>query len=102
MNGREIDRLDRLLADGWRRPRGLVPGDGWKAGVMREIRFSKAEVSGAENGFSRLLLRVSLAAAAVAALLVTWTLSAGMAAYRDLAMKLLDDPASMIFSSPFV
>ena len=98
---KDIDRLDRLLADGWRNPGGLVPGDDWKAGVMSEIRSTGME-SPVTNGFSSLVLRVSIAAAAAAVALVAWTLSTGIAAYQDLAMKLLDDPASMLFSSPFV
>jgi len=98
---RDIDRLDRLLADGWRHPGGLVPGEGWKAGVMADIRAAAAGESPVTNGFSRLFLRVSLAAAAAAAALVIWTVSAGIAAYQELAMKLLEDPASLLFSSPF-
>ena len=99
---KDIDRLDRLLADGWRKPGGLVPGDGWKAGVMAEIRTAAAEESPVTNGFSRLVLRVSIAAAAASIALVAWTLSTGIVPYQDLAVKLLDDPASMLFSSPFV
>ena len=98
---KDIDRMDRLLADGWRNPGGLVPGDDWKAGVMSEIRSRVAE-SPVTNGFSRLVLRVSVVAAAAAIALVTWTLSTGIVSYQDLAVKLLDDPASMLFSSPFV
>lgn len=99
---KDIDRLDRLLADGWRNPGGLVPGDDWKAGVMAEIRAGAAEESPVTNGFSRFVLRVSVAAAAAAIALVAWTLSAGLMTYQDLAMKFLEDPASMLFSSPFV
>jgi hypothetical protein len=102
MKGRDIDRLDRLLAEGWRRPRGLVPGEDWKAGVMRDIASAAGEASAEANGFSRLLLRVSLGVAAASAALVAWTLSDGMAAYRVLAMKVLEEPASMIFPSPFI
>jgi hypothetical protein len=98
---KDIDRMDRLLADGWRNPGGLVPGDDWATGVMSEIRSAEME-SPVTNGFSRIILRVSVAAAAVAAALVVWTLSTGFTAYEDLAMKLLEDPASMLFSSPFV
>ncbi len=98
---KDIDRMDRLLADGWRNPGGLVPGDDWKAGVMSEIRSRVAE-SPVTNGFSRLVLRVSVVAAAAAIALVAWTLSTGIVSYQDLAVKLLDDPASMLFSSPFV
>lgn len=101
---KDIDRMDRLLADGWRKPGGLVPGDDWKAGVMATIRTASAAVepSSTTNGFSSLVLRVSMAAAAAAIALVAWTLSTGIVPYQDLAMKLLDDPASMLFSSPFV
>ena len=100
---KDIDRLDRLLADSWRKPGGLVPGDDWKAGVMAEIRAAgAAEESPVTNGFSRLVLRVSVAAVAAAIALVAWTLSTGIVPYQDLAVKLLDDPASMLFSSPFV
>jgi hypothetical protein len=102
MTNKDIDRLDRLLADGWRHPGGLVPGDGWKAGVMAEIRAASAQESPVTNGFSRLFLRVSLVAAAAAVALVIWTVSTGIAAYQELAMKLLEDPASMLLSSPFV
>jgi mannose/fructose/N-acetylgalactosamine-specific phosphotransferase system component IIC len=98
---KDIDRMDRLLADGWRNPGGLVPGDDWKASVMSQIRSTPQE-SPVTNGFSRVVLRVSLAAAAAAVALVAWTVSTGFAAYQDLAMKLLEDPASMLFSSPFV
>ena len=98
---KDIDRLDRLLADSWRTPGGLVPGDDWKAGVMSEIRSSASE-SPVTNGFSRLVLRVSVAAVAVAIALAAWTLSTGLMTYQELAMKLFDDPASMLFSSPFV
>ncbi len=100
---KDIDRLDRLLADSWRTPGGLVPGDDWKAGVMSEIRAAAvAEESPVTNGFSSLVLRVSIAAAAAAIALVAWTLSTGIVPYQDLAVKLLDEPVSMLFSSPFV
>ncbi len=98
---KDNDRMDRLLADSWRNPGGLVPGDDWKAGVMSEIRTRVAE-SPVTNGFSRLVLRVSVVAAAAAIALVAWTLSTGIVPYQDLAVKLLDEPASMLFSSPFV
>ena len=98
---KDNDKLDRLLADGWRNPGGLVPGDDWTAGVMSEIQSSAME-SPVTNGFSRIVLRVSVAAAAAAVALVAWTLSTGITAYQDLAIKLLEDPASMLFSSPFV
>jgi hypothetical protein len=98
---RDNDRLDRLLADGWRNPGGLVPGDDWKAGVMSEIRSTAME-SPVTNGFSRFVLRVSIAAAAASVALAAWTLSTAMPVYEELAMKLLEDPASMLFSSPFV
>jgi hypothetical protein len=100
MNNKDIDRLDRLLADGWRHPGGLVPGDDWKAGVMAEIRAAAHE-SPVKNGLSRLVLRVSLAAAAAAVALLAWTLSTGIVPYQELALKLLEDPVSML-SSPFV
>jgi len=101
---KDIDRLDRLLADGWRNPGGLVPGDDWKAGVMTTIRTASAiaEEAPVTNGFSSLVLRISITAAAAATALVAWTLSTGIVSYQDLAVKLLDDPASMLFSSPFV
>ena len=98
---KDNDRLDRLLADGWRNPGGLVPGDDWKAGVMSEIRSTEME-SAVTNGFSRIVLRISIAAAVTAIALVAWTLSSGLVTYQDLAMKFLEDPASMLFSSPFV
>jgi len=101
MMKKDNDRMDRLLADGWRNPGGLVPGDDWKAGVMSEIRSGVAE-SPVTNGFSRLVMRISFVAAAAAIALVAWTLSTGIVSYQDLAVKLLDDPASMLFSSPFV
>ena len=62
---KDIDRMDRLLADGWRNPGGLVPGNDWKAGVMSEIRSTEME-SPVTNGFSRYVLRVSVVAAAAA------------------------------------
>jgi hypothetical protein len=99
MNDR--DRIDRLLADGWRRGGEFSPGDDWAAGVMSEIRAA-AQESPVTNGFSRVVLRVSLAAAAASLALVAWTLSTGISAYQDLAVQLLEDPASMLFSSPFV
>ncbi len=98
---KDNDRMDRLLAAGWRNPEGLVPGDDWTAGVMSEIHSTPME-SPVTNGFSRLVLRVSVAAAAAAIALVAWTLSSGLVTYQDLAMKFLEDPASMLFSSPFV
>ncbi len=100
MNDR--DRIDRLLAAGWRGAGEISPGEDWKAGVMAEIRAAAAEESPMTNGFSSLVLRVSIAAAAAAIALVAWTLSTGIVPYQDLAVKLLDDPASMLFSSPFV
>lgn len=101
MNKKDNDRMDRLLADSWRNPGGLLPGDDWTAGVMSEIRTTPME-SPVTNGFSRIVLRVSVAAAAAAIALVAWTLTTGITAYQDLAAKLLEDPASMLFSSPFV
>jgi hypothetical protein len=100
MSKKDIDRMDRLLADGWRNPGGLVPGDDWKAGVMAEIRSTPAEAP-VTNGFSRVVLRVSIAAAAASLALVAWTLSTGMIPYEEIAMMLLEDPVSML-SSPFV
>jgi hypothetical protein len=97
---KDIDRLDRLLADGWRNPGGLVPGEDWKAGVMSEIRSTAMEAP-VTNGFSRLVLRVSMAAAAAALVLAAWTLATGVVPYQKLAMELLGDPASML-SSLFV
>jgi len=101
---KDNDRMDRLLADSWRNPGGLVPGDDWQAGVMTTIRTASAtaEESPVTNGFSRLVLRISVVAAAAAVALVAWTLTTGIVPYQDLAVKLLDEPASMLFSSPFV
>ncbi len=98
---KDMDRLDRLLADGWRHPGGLEPGEDWKAGVMSGI-LSSPDKSPVTNGLSRLVLRVSIAAAAAALALVVWTVSTGITAYQELAARLLEDPASMLFSSPFV
>ena len=38
MNFNERDRIDRLLAAGWRGAGETSPGDDWKAGVMATIR----------------------------------------------------------------
>jgi hypothetical protein len=103
MNQNERDRIDRLLAAGWRDAGQISPGEDWNAGVMATIRTASAAVEpSSTNGFSSLVLRVSIAAAAAAIALVAWTLSTGIVPYQDLAVKLLDDPASMLFSSPFV
>ena len=103
MNHNNRDRIDRLLAAGWRDAGEISPGEDWKAGVMATIRTASSAVEpSATNGFSSLVLRVSIGAAAAAIALVTWTLSTGIVPYQDLAVKLLDDPVSMIFSSPFV
>ena len=96
---KDNDRLDRLLADGWRNPGGLVPGDDWKAGVMSEIRSGEME-SPVTNGFSSLVLRISVTAAAAAVALVAWTIMTGVVPYNEIAMELLGDPAGM-FSSLF-
>jgi hypothetical protein len=97
---KDIDRMDRLLADGWRNPGGLVPGDDWKTGVMSEIRSTPQE-SPVTNGFSRIVFRVSVAAALTAFALVAWTLATGLVPYQEMAMELLQDPVSML-SAPFV
>ena len=103
MNYNDRDRIDRLVAAGWRDAGEISPGEDWKAGVMSTIRTaSSAAETSATNGFSNLVLRVSITAAAAAAALVAWTLSTGIVPYQDLAVKLLDDPVSMLFSSPFV
>ena len=95
----ERDRIDRLLADGWRRAEPVGPGDDWAAGVMSEIRgLAAAEVSPMENGLGRFVFRVSIAAAAAAVVLAGWTLYTGMVPYQELAMELFADPATMLSS----
>jgi hypothetical protein len=95
---KERDRIDRLLADGWRNAGQVSPGDDWAAGVMSEIRGRAAETSPVENGLGRFVFRVSIAAAAAAVVLAGWTLYTGMVPYQELAMELFADPASMLSS----
>ena len=96
--------LERLLAEAWRNPGEIDPGPSWNASVMRSIR-SIAAAGGEEsvyNGFSRLVFRVSMATAAIGAVLAGWTLARGITPLRDLALAVLEDPASLFVSPPFV
>lgn len=100
----DTKRLERLLAEGWKDGAGVRPDDLWQAGVMARVRAAAAEKNGPAwaNGAGRLALRISLAAAAAAAILVVWTLAGGVIPYEELAMKALDEPLSLFIGTPFV
>lgn len=103
-NERDTERLERTLADGWKAGGGARPDDPWQAGVMASVREAAEgrREPAWSNGGGRLALRVSLAAAAVAAVLVAWSLAGGIIPYEELAMKALDEPLSVLIGSPFV
>ena len=42
MNPNDRDRIDRLIAAGWRGAGEISPGEDWKVGVMATIRNQKA------------------------------------------------------------
>jgi hypothetical protein len=103
-NDNDTKRLERILADGWKAGAETRPGDLWQAGVMARVReaASVRPEPAWTNGTSRLALRISLVAAAAAAVLVVWTLAGGVIPYEELAMKAIDEPLSILIGSPFV
>lgn len=105
MNKKRTDtqRLERLLAAAWREGAGAAPGPIWQAGVMAGVRAAAGGGTPAwANGFSRLVLRMSLTAAAAAAVLVAWLVAGGLIPYEELALMMIDEPLSLLAGTPFV
>lgn len=100
MKKKEMYSLERALFDAARSSRRKLvqPSSQWQENLMADLRrFSKAPFY-QENGdfLRRFALRLSVAAAIVALLLLVYTAAYGLIDYEELAMMFLEDPARFL------
>jgi hypothetical protein len=97
-----LKRLESILfAVGRRDPEEPDVSGTWQANLMRDVRMIGplgGEAIGPER-FGRLAWRFSLACGIGVAAVVIYTLVAGFLPFQDLAVALLDDPVTVLYSS---
>ncbi len=95
-----VEAIERSLFAARRRrgPEPAVPGEGWRANVMAEVRRRALMRAGTnrETFAARFAWRLSAVAACVALVLLIYAMREGFVDYEELAVRFLEDPVGFL------
>lgn len=105
MRNHDIDKLEEALRETYSNIEAPPASHGWQTNLMRRILQISTGEETEENiwpAFTRLAWRFSLVSSVVAIILTVIVLQTDLLPAREISMMMLEDPASLLFSQPFV
>jgi hypothetical protein len=104
MRNHDIDKLEEALRETHRNIEVPSASHEWQTNLMRRILQITTREETIENtwpAFTRLAWRFSLVSSVVVIILTVIVLQSDLLPAREIAMMMLEDPASLLFSQPF-